>query len=263
MVKKLLSFMLLTCLFSTAFGNKPHEVQPVDEMDEMSHDLDMPDRGGRSKCRTLRVRRDLLVGRNVKFFTCQNPLNAIGSSFEVGLGDIRGTIGLSGSVALTAGGSADTAITVSPSVTTSSNAGAGFTASTVVGGGFSSGIILTTTTGGTDAYDLVVALQVPVTFTSPAFLSTPTITLSLNNGTVPVTNSGVTALTDANTATTLQVATSNVTTTSATLNLLFHVQAQGTSYANAVANANTAINAILSSTGIGLAIGFIAQGPVL
>lgn len=200
---------------------------------------------------------------NVVFNTGgMNTLNAQGA-FEAMLRLLRGTVTLTPAAApgIVIGSTGPgTAITVTgtPSATISTANDGLATSGTVTGVGFSSGIPGVTTASTTTATEFYFAvnLQIPITY-SKAYSTVPSVLTGLQTTNTIV---GTTPVTDGNTATTISVSISNVTTAGATINLVFNVNAYGADYPTALGFAATAINNILAA---GVALNIYADGPVV
>lgn len=207
---------------------------------------------------------------NVQFNTTTNTLNAQGS-FEARMRHIQGNIAITNGDTLTLTSAAvDSAIAITAGTfptATATNTNAGYTVGAVSGSGRSSGIENATGVANQSQYEFVVDLLIPITFTN-AYATIPTVFAGLQNST-PFVSAGATALVGGTSAEIVALGASNVSTTGATINLLFHVVATGTNadagarYQEALGNAQTAIRNVLTNlTNNGFSINFITDGQV-
>lgn len=221
--------------------------------------------GGFTNCQTTFRTPNISSCGNIIFNTSgTNALNAQGA-FEARMRLIRGTVSLSGSaigLVPTAAAGISAPVTVNGTLPTASiTAGSGANISgAVTATAFSSGIVVPTSVAGTLEYSFAVDVRIPVSF-NPAYSAAPSIILALQNLDAVITTT--TAIVDANTATDVQVAISNVLAGSALINIIFHVTAQGTTYALAATNAANAVNNIISTVGTNaLLVNLFADGRV-
>lgn len=130
--------------------------------------------------------------------------------------------------------------------------GSGFTVGHVHGTGSSSGISQQTGAGD-EKYHFIVNLRIPIQFVT-THSSKPVIFVDMEYD-----NLNVSSLSDANTESTVDPSTSNVSMTSAIVNLTFNIDAAGLNYHSALVNAQTALNNILTD---GLSINISATNQI-
>jgi len=155
-------------------------------------------------------------------------------------------------------GTPNSAITVTGTPTAILNG----TSIATTGSGFSSGITIANETDTGAVFEMVINIQIPITFTTN-YASAPAILLTTQGVGSFVTNI---PLADINSFTELSLGVSIVTVTpsNAVINLIFNIMAQGANiggaYANALVSAQNAINNILNN---GISINFLADGAVV